>query len=324
MRHFLIALVCAVAGLVHPVAAQNAAPSAQVAWRLLDYLAVDYPGAVSNGQVVSASEFAEMTEFSASVRERLAGLPPSKETPDLILAADGLKAAIAHKAPASEVADRAHCLGAALLVAYPTPVAPATAPDMARGAQLYAQQCASCHGATGHADGPSAKGLNPTPVAFANVARARQRSTFGLYQVIGQGLDGTAMRSFADLPSQDRWALAFHVGQFAFGDREANAGEALWKSDAGVHAKIPDLQTLTQITPAKLAQSIGEMPARQVMAYLRRHPESVAPKSVGSLSIAKAKLSRSVSAYGAGDRAGARELAPCRLSRRLRAGGAPR
>ena len=308
-RRFLFVLALAATATFQPVAARDSAPSPQVAWRLLDYLAVDYPGAVADGRIVSASEFAEMTEFSASVRERLAGLPPSKDGPELIQEADGLKAAIARKAPATEVADRAHRLGAALLVAYPTPLAPATAPDLTRGAQLYGQQCASCHGATGHADGPIARGLDPQPVAFADVARARLRSTFGLYQVIGQGLDGTSMRSFAELPTQDRWALAFHVGRFAFDDKEAAAGEALWKSDAGVRAKIPDLQTLTQITPAVLAQSIGEAPAREVMAYLRRHPEAVAPRGAGSLSIARAKLSQSVSAYEAGDRTAARELA---------------
>ncbi len=42
----------------------------QVAWRLLDYLAVDYGGAVKDGKVISASEYAEMTEFSTSVMER--------------------------------------------------------------------------------------------------------------------------------------------------------------------------------------------------------------------------------------------------------------
>ena len=47
-------------------------------------------------------------------------------------------------------------------------------------------------------------------------------------RVIGQGLDGTAMRSFSELPSQDRWNLAFYIGRFAFPD--AGKGEQLWKS----------------------------------------------------------------------------------------------
>src|SRR3546814_7714900 len=56
----------------------------QTAWRLLDYMAVDYGGAVSGGQVKSASEYAEMTEFAASVSARLATLPPTPERAKLI------------------------------------------------------------------------------------------------------------------------------------------------------------------------------------------------------------------------------------------------
>jgi high-affinity iron transporter len=35
----------------------------QTTWRLLDYLAVDYPGAVRDGRIVSQAEYDEMREF---------------------------------------------------------------------------------------------------------------------------------------------------------------------------------------------------------------------------------------------------------------------
>lgn len=309
-RLVLIALIAATAWRpVSASAAEVSAPSAQVAWRLLDYLAVDYSGAVADGQVVSASEYAEMKEFSGSVRQRLAALPPTPAQPKLLSEADDLVAAISRKAPPSEVADRAHTLGAELLAAYPTPLAPVKAPDLARGGALYAQQCSGCHGGSGQGDGPNAKGLDPKPVAFADAKRARLRSTFGLYQVIGQGLDGTAMPSFAQLASDDRWALAFYVGRFAFDDAAAKEGEQLWKSDPKLRAQFPNLQALTQITPAALASELGEPKATQLIAYLRRHPDAVAPQGVGSLSIARAKLAQSLAAYEAGDRKGAQEFA---------------
>jgi high-affinity iron transporter len=292
-----------------PAGAEETAPSAQVAWRLLDYLAVDYAGAVQGGRVVSPSEYAEMGEFSASVRDRLAGLPKTAVQPQLIREADDLKAAIGRKAPPAEIADRAHKLGGELLQAYPTPLAPTTAPDLARGAKLYAEQCSACHGATGNADGPNAKGLDPKPVAFSEITRARQRSVFGLYQVIGQGLDGTAMPSFAHLPTQDRWALAFYVGRFAFDDAQAKAGEQLWKRDALLRSRFATLQALTQTAPSALARDIGEDPARQVTAYLRRDPEAVGAQGVGSLAVVRAKLSQSLAAYESGDRKAAQELA---------------
>src|SRR3546814_17367042 len=56
----------------------------QTAWRLLDYMAVDYGGAVSGGRVKSASDYAEMTEFAASVSDRLMALPPPPARRQLI------------------------------------------------------------------------------------------------------------------------------------------------------------------------------------------------------------------------------------------------
>ena len=70
----------------------------------------------------------------------------------------------------------------------------------------------------GDGHGPSADKLDTRPIAFTDVDRARQRSVFALYQVITQGLDGTAMPRFDGLPSDDRWALAFYAGHFAFPD----------------------------------------------------------------------------------------------------------
>jgi high-affinity iron transporter len=307
--HLLLLLFLTALGLPAAASTAQTTPPAQVAWRLLDYLAVDYPGAVKDRRVVSTSEYAEMKEFSRSVKERISGLTPTRAKPELLAQADALVAAIDGKADDREVADRAHKLGAELLRAYPTTLAPAAAPDLARGAQLYAQQCAGCHGASGVGDGPNAKGLDPKPVAFADRTRAAQRSTFGLYQVITQGLDGTAMPSFAQLPSDQRWALALYVGRFAYSDEEAAAGAKLWAGDTKLHSQIPNLQALVQTSPAQLAKIVGEPQAAELVAYLRRHPEAVAPPSGGSLTVARSKLAQSLAAYRAGDRGRAQELA---------------
>ena len=68
-------LLIACAALAVPAAAQSTPGGAAQTWRLLDYIAVDYPEAVRGGRVVNPAEYAEMTEFSASVREQLAALP---------------------------------------------------------------------------------------------------------------------------------------------------------------------------------------------------------------------------------------------------------
>src|ERR1044072_7264545 len=83
--------------LLVPATAYAADAPVQTAWRLLDYFAVDYPGAVSGGRIVSQAEYAEMREFSASVSRRLAALPPKPERAALIAEARALEAAIAGK-----------------------------------------------------------------------------------------------------------------------------------------------------------------------------------------------------------------------------------
>ena len=85
-------LILAVA-LVLPVAAAAKSPDVQTTWRLLDYIAVDYPGAVSGGKIVSTSEYAEMREFSASVAEQMSALPAKPDKARLIADTRRLRAA---------------------------------------------------------------------------------------------------------------------------------------------------------------------------------------------------------------------------------------
>src|SRR5574337_1287987 len=221
---FLLALVAGAA-----CAAPN--PDAQTAWQLLDYVAVDYAGAVKDGKVISAAEYAEMVEFTGSIHARLAALPAAAAQAGLIRQAEDLQAAVAARTAPEKISALARDLAAGLLVSYPMPVAPTQAPDMARAATLYQQTCAACHGATGAGDGPAAAALDPPPIAFADRDRARERSVLALYQVIEQGLDRTSMASYATMPAADRWALAFYSGAFAYPQSLAARGEQLWKDN---------------------------------------------------------------------------------------------
>ncbi|MBC9882312.1 c-type cytochrome [Bradyrhizobium sp. INPA01-394B] len=280
----------------------------ETTWRLLDYIAVDYPGAVSHGSISSPSEYAEQKEFAATIAAKLAALPPKPEQEALLTEAGRLQRAIESKAEAEQVAEIAHGLATSLLAAYPVPLAPKKVPNFARGAALFAQNCASCHDATGDGQGPDAAKLNTPPVAFTDADRSRQRSVFALYLVITQGLDGTPMPSFDGLPADDRWALAFYAGHFAFSDAAATEGERLWKQDEWLHGLVPDLKALAGTTPASLAGKIGEDKADALMAYLRRHPE-VLGQQTGSLSLVRGRLAESLAFYRAGDRQRAAELA---------------
>lgn len=299
---FLLAVL-----LLGAVPAQAQTAPAQTVWRLLDYIAVDYAGAVADGKIISAAEYQEMVEFSKSARERIALLPVTTAKTGLMQKAAALEKLIADKQPPEAIAGAARAVAADLIKAYPVPLTPSAAPDLARGEQLYAQNCAACHGATGNGKGPDSVGLDPPPIDFTDQARARERSLFALFQVIEQGLDGTSMRSFAELPPQDRWALAFYAGSLAYPD--GGEGEKIWKADSPLR-KDMTLEKLVGTTPAVLAAGLGADKASSVVAYLRRHPEAIAAeRSSGALTVARARLDEALAAYQRQDHRGAKDLA---------------
>ena len=59
------------------------------------------------------------------------------------------------------------------------------------GAKVYATNCASCHGETGHGDGPVAASLTPRPVDLAALQAASADDM--LFWYISTGKAGTAM-----------------------------------------------------------------------------------------------------------------------------------
>lgn len=127
--------------------------------------------------------------------------------------------------------------------------------------------------------------------------------------MIEQGLDGTSMASFADLPSQDRWALAFYAGSLAYPGTEVANGKTLWDSDADLRNRF-DLEKLVATMPATLATELGEDKARQVMAYLRRHPDAAATQPAsGTLTLARSRLQEAIAVYERGERKTATDLA---------------
>jgi high-affinity iron transporter len=302
----LLLSLIALLALAEPALAK--ANDVQVSWRLLDYLGVDYAGAVKNGKVISASEYAEMREFAGSVRQRIGSLEPTPAKPTLVRQADRLVAAIDRKADPAEVQAISKQLGSALLAAYPVALAPAKLPDLGRGARLFNETCASCHGASGDAKTPLGAQLNPHPVAFVDRKRADQRSPFALYQVIDQGIEGTGMASFSNLSAQDRWDLAFYVGRFAYPSALSDEGKRIWASDPALRQSIPDLGALSALTAKDLAARIGPEKAAAVIAYLRANPAAVTG-SASPLALAHQRLGESLAAYRTGDRERAKSLA---------------
>jgi mono/diheme cytochrome c family protein len=94
---------------------------------------------------------------------------------------------------------------------------PATPKMVALGKQIYAQQCAACHGVGGRGDGEAAYLLYPKPRDLV-AAKYRQVSTWegvptdqDIFDTITRGMPGSAMPSWGHLSQEQRWALVYYV-----------------------------------------------------------------------------------------------------------------
>jgi high-affinity iron transporter len=280
---------------------------AQMILHILDYVAVDYPGAVKDGKVLDEGEYKEQLEFVEQARALLGRLEARPERAGLETQADRLVALVKDKRPDTEIATVAGELRWALIGAYRVDVAPKRVPDLARGAALFAERCALCHGAAGHGDGPAGKSLDPRPSDFHDAERMRQRSLYSLFSTITLGVGGTAMVGFRDLTEDDRWALAFHVAALGTSDAARERGRALWTVGKGRSA-FPDLASLATRSPRELEARYGaDMPA--LLAYLRAQPEALMPRGNAALAISLRLLHQSVDAYRGGRAREAQDLA---------------
>ncbi|RMF11448.1 MAG: iron permease [Alphaproteobacteria bacterium] len=288
----------------------DAQETARALWRLLDYLAVDYGGAVHDGEVVNAGEYREMVEFAHTAAGMVGQLPSSPAREALADGVARLIVAIERKADPREVADIARGLSRRILQTWPVAVAPGRVPDEELGSRLYAENCAMCHGVKGHGDGPQAAGLEPPPIDFSDPARAEERSLYALFLSITDGIAGTAMPPYANLSTQERWALAFHVGRFAYSPALAEEGAKIWQERQDeVRRLIPDMDALVRSIPSTLARELGEQDARAITAWLRHHPEVLMPSAARDLEAAKARLEEALASYREGDRRAAKKAA---------------
>ncbi|WP_431289217.1 FTR1 family protein [Roseateles chitinivorans] len=296
-------------GLVVGGTASAAEADVRRVWQILDYLAVDYAGAVQDGKIVAQSEYDEMREFAQTAHDKIAALEDKPERAVLLRESEALQAEIAAKSDVAKVGGLAKALANHLIAVYPVPLAPTALPDLKLGASVYAANCAACHGASGNGDGPLAKQLDPKPIAFTDHDRARQRSVFALYQAVSQGIAGTAMPAFGQLSEEDRWAVAMYLGGFAHDDKQREQGQQLWKESQKVRDEVTGMDHFVRLTETELAASLGEEQAAATMAYLHAHPEALVAPRGNRLTLARERLHESVAAFKAGHPKEAAELA---------------
>ena len=102
----------------------------------------------------------------------------------------------------------------------------------ARGQQLYAVHCATCHGSRGEGDGPGAAGLLPAPSNLAEHDYAPERITVALWN----GVAGTAMPAWRDHSLDDLAALVEAVPGT---ERDRAGAVAARQLDGARSARVP-------------------------------------------------------------------------------------
>jgi mono/diheme cytochrome c family protein len=91
---------------------------------------------------------------------------------------------------------------------------PATEENITAGKKLFAENCASCHGATGHGDGEAGRELDPPPANIAFIMDKPIATDGFLMWTISEGGEklGTAMPAFKEvLKEKERWQLIHYL-----------------------------------------------------------------------------------------------------------------
>jgi mono/diheme cytochrome c family protein len=80
-----------------------------------------------------------------------------------------------------------------------------------RGAALFAQNCALCHGERGDGQGARASSFATPPRDFTNAAWRRSTSAARVFRAVRDGVPGTPMPSWRFLGDDDLVALTSYV-----------------------------------------------------------------------------------------------------------------
>ena len=276
---------------------------------LLDYLGSDYKNAVQDGKIVNQDEFAEMQEFSKRTLELLkqlketdkadkAGVEPSLKS---------LANQIENKADPKAVAELANGAKQKLIATYNIVPYPKQLPSLASGKAIYLENCAQCHGETGKGDGPSRATMNPknpVPANFTDAEFMAGLSPFKAFNAVSFGVENTAMASFAALPEEQRWQVAFYVFSLRFSAESARAGAALLQSK-NVPGDLTTVATLATNADEELLEKLKpyaaqESQANDGLAYLRRG--LLETKPTDPLLIARTLLREASELYAKGEK----------------------
>lgn len=296
------AVLCLLAPLaVSPgtgLAAQGTSPAARAGEvaSMLDLALTEYRDAVADGEVINEMEYAETREFTTEAALLFRDLDGSGSDRGLEVAAaiDSLLAIVDRRGPVESFEELTSRVNRSLAenwgaITVPEPTRP---PSAARGAGLYRQACAACHGPAGRGDGWAADGMEPPPADLASELRRLEATPSRDYQVTLYGVPQTAMPASRDWLSEDEaWDLVAYLQALRYGAAEVAEGKALalgdgdggrlagrlriWSSPAAT-ARLTDPALAARVRarwseagPPGVTDTLTDEQVRSVVAYLR-------------------------------------------------------
>ena len=301
-------LIFSLIGAAAPLRAQPG-QNLRRAVALLDYVAGDYARAVGpNGEVLSPDELAEQQNFVAAAEQELRD-EGGEQGKDLAARLDALRARIEARAPPPEVTAEARSVRDEIAQRFRVALLPPRTPDLTRGAQLYAQACAACHGADGRAPEKEKLELSTQPTSFAVPEEARTLSPQRIFSAATYGVPSTAMPGYEEsLDDASRWDLAYFVLALAHpppSDPQRSlrlARAALLPTDYRELATQSDEALLSRLAAAGLAPRDQE----QALAALRNGPFSESRDAASGLAETRRDVQKALAQAASGDKAGAK------------------
>ncbi len=273
--------------------------------QMLDYVGVDYPPTVLDGEIIDPVEYAEMQEFSGEIINLLKKLPGHESKAVMLANGAEIQRGISQRVHGEEISRLTQALKEALISNYAIVVGPKKAPDMNGVQALFEANCASCHGVMGYGDGPLAKGMEPPPGNFHEMSRQYTRSIYDLYNTITLGVPETPMISFAHLSDDQRWALAMMIGQYSVSGEQQIRGKTLWQQGV-LRNHFQELSNLTGTSYA-MAEEWSRIDGNEsgqgadVLAYLRSNPQELEISDHAALDTSIAMLTTSLELARKGD-----------------------
>jgi high-affinity iron transporter len=296
-----LVLVLAVGAVAAPaVTTPEQARNAERILQLIPGVLAEYAEAFdAQGDLVRPIELEEAALLLAEARD----LAPRVGVDAAAVAA--IEKAIADRAGERAIEDLAAGLAAQVTAATGVTLQqlPAVAPSAVRGATLFNDNCASCHGADGAGGGEESQRLGLTPANFRDLEFMHVETPDDFFNVVTLGRRRSGMPAWSDaLSVQERWDLVRYIWTFHHPEPLVARGRALLAArcpscdtsePAADRARANDGDLLAAIETGPAASEVAKLDAAERSAVVAAIRARAFDGLVGDAAPSTPRLARS-------------------------------